>query len=62
MIMIKLALTVHVVLRTGAIQAKSGAFDEILEAIRKQEKLPPMKVSDIFHVRPINILKDGFKM
>jgi hypothetical protein len=62
MIMIKLTVTVNVVLRMGAIWTKSGAFNEILEAIGKKEKLPPMKVSDILHVRPINILKDAFNM
>jgi hypothetical protein len=62
MIMIKLTLTVNGVLRMNAIQTKSGSFNEILEAIGKKEKLPPMKVSDILHVRTINILKDAFMM
>ena len=62
MVMIKLKLTVNVVLRMGAIWIKSGAFNETLEATSKKEKLPPMKVSDILHVRPINILKDAFNM
>ncbi len=37
-------------------------FDEILEMISKKEKLPPMKVGYIFHVWPVYILKDVFKM
>jgi hypothetical protein len=62
MIMIELTLTVIVVLRTGAIWMKAGAVNKILEAISKKEKLPPMEVSDILHVRPIDILKNAFKM
>jgi hypothetical protein len=60
--MIKLTLTMNIVCRTGAIWMNSGAFDEILEVVSKKEKLPPMKMSDIHHVRSINILKYAFKM
>ncbi len=62
MVMIKLKLTVNVVLRMGAIWIKSRAFNETLEATSKKEKLSPMKVHDILHGRPIDILKDAFKM
>jgi hypothetical protein len=41
---------------------QSGAFNDLLETIGKKEKLPPMKVSNIFHVRPVHILKDAFQM
>jgi hypothetical protein len=51
-----------VVCRMGAILTYSGTFNEILEAVSKKEKLPPMMVSDILHIRPINILKYAFKM
>jgi hypothetical protein len=49
-------------LRTGTIWMQSWVFDEILEMISKKEKLPPMKVGNIFHVWPVYILKDAFKM
>ncbi len=62
MIMIELTLTMNVVLRIGASWMKSGVFNKILEAIGKKEKLPPMKVSDILHVMPFNVLKYAFKM
>ena len=59
---IKLTLTMNVFCRTSTIWTQSGAFDEILETISKKEELPPMKVGNIFHVGPIHILKDAFKM
>ena len=62
MVMIKLKFIVNVVVRMGAIWIKSGAFNETLEATSKKEKLPHMKVSDILHGKPIDILKDAFKM
>jgi len=62
MVMIKLKFIVNVVVRMGAIWIKSGAFNETLEATGKKEKLSPMKVHDILHGRPIDILKDAFKM
>jgi len=62
MVMIKLKFIVNVVVRMGAIWIKSGAFNETLEATSKKEKLSPMKVHDILHGRPIDILKDAFKM
>ncbi len=60
--MIQLTLFMIVVCRMGAILTYSGTFNEILEAVSKKEKLPPMMVSDILHIRPINILKYAFKM
>jgi len=60
--MIKLTFTVNVVCRMSTIRMHSWAFDEILETISKKEKLPPMKVVYIFHVWPVYILKDVFKM
>jgi hypothetical protein len=60
--MIKLTFTVNVVCRTSTIRTQSGVFDEIFEMISKKEELPPMKVGYIFHVWPVYILKDAFKM
>jgi hypothetical protein len=60
--MIELTFAVNVVCRTSAIRTQPGAFNEILETIDQKEKLPPMKVSNIFHVRPVHILKDAFQM
>ena len=60
--MIKLTFSVNVVHRMTAIWTDSRAFSEVLETIGKKEKLPPMKVSNIFHVRPAHILKDAFQM
>jgi hypothetical protein len=60
--MIELTFAVNVVCRMSAIWMQSGVFNEILEIIRTKEKLPPMKVSDIFLVRPIYILKNASQM
>jgi hypothetical protein len=61
--MIKLTFTVNVVCRTSTIRTQSWAFNEILEKmVGKKGKLPPMKVGSIFHVWPVYILKDAFKV
>jgi len=52
--MIELTFAVNVVHRTSAIRTHPGAFNEILETTGKKEKLPPMKVSNLFHVRPVH--------
>jgi hypothetical protein len=62
MVMIQITLLMIVDLRTGTIWMQSWVFDEILEMISKKEKLPPMKVGNIFHVWPVYILMDMCKM
>jgi hypothetical protein len=60
--MIQITLYMILDCRMSAIWMQSGAFNDLLETIGKKEKLPPMKVSNIFHVRPVHILKDAFQM
>jgi hypothetical protein len=58
--MLQITLIMIVICRMSAIWMQSGAFNEILEMIGKKENLPPMKVSDIFHVWPVYVLKNLF--
>ena len=62
MVMIQITLLMIVDLRMGTIWMQTWAFDEILAMISKKEKLPTMKVGNIFHVWLVYILKDAFKM
>jgi hypothetical protein len=45
-----------VVLRMSVIWTKLWPFNKISEMISEMEKQPSMKVSDILHVWPVNIL------